>query len=114
MHELGYAIELIRTLDQLIEHEKIKEVREVTLTVGEATGIVPKLLHNCWPAAIDDNQKLKNCKLIINMVKTEAECNECHERFPLISFNGRCPKCHSYNYKIIVGTEFEITEIKVV
>ena len=112
MHELGYAIELIRTLEDFMEQESLSVISEVTLTVGEATGIVPRFFHECWPAAIEDSEKIKDCKLNITMVKAIGECHECEKQFPISDNKRKCPFCGCEDYDMVTGYEFEITEIK--
>ena len=114
MHELGYAIELIRTLEDVMVKEKLKEIKEVTLTVGEATGIVSKFMYDCWPAAIEDSETIKNCKLVIKEVRAIGTCRNCDHQYVITDHHGKCPKCGSEDYDLQTGYEFEITEIKAV
>ena len=114
MHELGYAIELIRTLEDVMVQEKLKEIKEVTLTVGEATGIISRFMYECWPAALEDSETIKNCKLIIKEVRAKGACRNCDEEYIISNYHGKCPKCGSEDYDFLTGYEFEITEIKAV
>lgn len=112
MHELGYAIEIIRTLEDFMETEHLSVIREVTLTVGEATGIVPRFMMECWPAAIADSDKIKDCELKIKEVKAFGECHNCDKQFPIAENKRICPFCGSEDYDMVTGYEFEISEIK--
>ena len=112
MHELGYAIELIRTLEDFMEENNLTDIHEVTLTVGEATGIVPRFMHECWPAAIEDSEKIKDCKLNINWIVSVGECHNCEKQFNIAENHRRCPYCGCEDYDTKTGYEFEITEIK--
>ena len=112
MHELGYAIEIIRTLEDFMDENRLTVISEVTLTVGEATGIVPKFMYDCWPAAIEDSEKIKDCKLVIKWVEAMGECHQCENIFPVAKSKRICPKCGCEDYDMKTGYEFEITEIK--
>ncbi|MBP3713219.1 MAG: hydrogenase maturation nickel metallochaperone HypA [Bacilli bacterium] len=112
MHELGYAVELIRTLEDVMEKENLKEIYEVTLTVGEATGIIPKFMYDCWPAALEDSDKIRNCKLIIKEVKAVGICSSCDNEYVVSEHHGKCPKCGSEDYNLATGYEFEISSIR--
>lgn len=114
MHELGYAIEIIRTLEDVMKKENLKEIKEVTLTVGEATGIVSRFMYECWPAAIEDSDSIKDCKLVIKEVPAIGACHDCDEEFIVSKFHGKCPKCGGEDYDLLTGYEFEISEIKAV
>ena len=112
MHELGYAIELIRTLEDFMQENDLTVISEVTLTVGEATGIVPRFMHECWPAAIEDSDLIHDCKLNINMIEAMGECHNCEKTFPIAKCKRVCPYCGCEDYDTKTGYEFEITEIK--
>ena len=112
MHELGYAIELIRTLEDFMEEEHLSVITEVTLTVGEATGIVPRFMYECWPAAIEDSEKIHDCVLKIKEIKSIGECHNCEKQFPIAECRRVCPYCGCEDYDTVTGYEFEISEIK--
>ena len=111
MHELGYATELVATLEELMVKEKLTEITEVTLTCGEATGIIPKYMYDCWPAAIEGT-KLETCVLKVETVPAWGRCRDCEERYVVSLTHGRCPKCGSEDYDMETGYEFEVTEIR--
>lgn len=111
MHELGFATELVATLEQLMDSEHITHIREVTLRVGEATGVIPRYLLECWPAAIEDS-RLPDCELKIDYVHAIASCRNCGHQYPASSTHGICPKCNSDEYDLANGYEFEVVEIR--
>lgn len=110
MHELGYAVEIVSTLEDYMKKEKLSEIQAVTLTVGEATGIVPHYMMDCWPAATE-NTKLAKTELRIDFKKAIGQCQKCDEEYVVSKTHGRCPKCGSEDYTMLSGYEFEITEI---
>ena len=112
MHELGYAIEIIRTLEDFLEENNLSIISEVTITIGEATGIVPRFLKECWPAAIEDSEKIKDCELKINWVESIGECHNCEKHFPIAKYRRVCPYCGCEDYDTKTGYEFEISEIR--
>ena len=95
-----------------MKENNLTEIKEVTLTVGEATGIVPKFFYDCWPAAIEDSDMISDCKLIINVVKGIGTCRNCDHQYVITDHHGKCPKCGSEDYDLQTGYEFEVTEIK--
>ena len=111
MHELGYCTALVDTLEELMVNENLTEISECTLTVGEATGVIPKYLIDCWPAAVEDT-KLEKCVLKVQFVHAKGQCRECEHEYVISAFHGHCPKCGCEDYNMISGYEFEVTEIK--
>lgn len=111
MHELGLCSEMVKTLLDLMESEKLTLIEEVTITVGEATGVVPRYMYDCWPAVVEDTVLAKT-KLKVNYVITLGRCHKCMHEYPLILNHEKCPECGCDEYDIINGYEFEITNIK--
>lgn len=110
MHELGFATELVSTLEDLMDQENLTKISSVTLKVGEATGVVPRFLLECWPAAIEDS-RLPDCELKIDYVHAVARCRDCGQEYPASSSHGKCPKCGCEDYELLNGYEFEVVEI---
>lgn len=111
MHELGYAVELVNTLLDYMDKEKLTEIHSVTLQVGEATGIIPRYMMECWPAAVEGT-KLAETKLKIDYVLAKGICRNCDYEYPITLSHGVCPKCGCDEYDMNTGYEFEITEIR--
>ena len=95
-----------------MEENGLTVISEITLTVGEATGIVPRFMMECWPAAVEDSEKIKDCKLKIDFIESIGECHECETQFPIAKNKRVCPKCGCEDYDTITGYEFEISEIR--
>ena len=111
MHELGYATELVSTLEDYAKENHLTKIDSVTLTVGEATGIIPRYMQECWPAAIEDSPLLADSKLKIDFILVKARCHNCDTEFVATECNGHCPKCGSDDFDMLNGYEFEVTEI---
>ena len=110
MHELGYATEIVSTLEDYMKENHLTEITSVTLLIGEATGVVPHYMEECWPAAIEGSA-LANAKLVIDFRKAQGRCRECDELYVISDTHGKCPKCGSEEYDFQNGYEFEISEI---
>ncbi len=113
MHELGIVFEVVRTVENAIANEDIASIDTIVLQVGELSGVIPIYLEECWPAAIDKNPLFKNTKLQLDVVKGMAKCQQCGEIFNVLSFEGYCPKCNSFDKDVLSGQEFLIKEILV-
>jgi len=51
MHELGILNSMIHTIERIIKEQELTEVNKLVIDVGELSGIVPKYIEECWPAA---------------------------------------------------------------
>lgn len=111
MHELGYAVEIVKTLEDYKIQEKLNIIKSVTLDVGEATGIVPSYLLECWDAATLESS-FRGCSLHINVIRGKAICRKCDCEFYVTDTHGVCPKCGSDLFDVDNSAyTFEISEI---
>lgn len=68
MHELGILRQIVRTVEQIAEKNRIKSVKHITLEVGHDSGIVPRYMNRLFPLAADAFPLLKSTELRICMV----------------------------------------------
>ena len=110
MHELSLCNEMVHTLEDLMKKEKLSRIEEITVEVGEVTGVLPRYMEECWKPA-SESTRLEGSKLNIVYIPAKAVCKKCGEEY-LTSKNPKCPKCGSDEKELLNGFEFEITEIK--
>ena len=68
MHEMGIILHLARMLDETAEAEKLKKISEVTLQVGEVSGIMTDLFVDCWRYFREKHPVLADCELVLETV----------------------------------------------
>ena len=110
MHELGLCNEMVHTLEDLMKKEGLKSIQEITVEVGEITGVLPRYMEECWGPA-SEGTSLEGSKLKIDFIPAKARCKSCGKDY-LSSNNPKCPFCGSEEKELENGFEFEITEIK--
>ena len=114
MHELGIVFNIIKQVDEVAKANNVKNVLEVTLEIGEVSGIVNSYLSDCWTWAVNNrSQFMKDCKLNIITIKAKSFCDDCNESFDTL-INGKvCPRCKGKNTYLLTGNETIIKNIKV-
>ena len=110
MHELGLCAEMVRTLEDIMKKEKLSSIKEISLDIGEATGVLPRFMTECWAEASKES-KLKGSALKINLIPARGICQHCHTEYELSKHN-KCPECGYGEMEQTSGFEFEITEIQ--
>ncbi len=110
MHELGLCNEMVHTLEDLMKKENLSHIQEITVEIGEITGVLPRYMEECWGPA-SENTRLEGAKLNIVFIPAKASCKKCGREY-LTSENEKCPDCGSEEKELLNGFEFEITEIK--
>jgi len=68
MHEFGVLCQAIRMADRIAAEHNIRQVKHITLEIGEESGYVPLFFEKLFPAAIDAFPAMKGAQLRMKMV----------------------------------------------
>lgn len=68
MHELGVLYQAVRAVERIALEHRIKQIKHLTLEVGEESTFVPAYLKKLFPLAADRSPLLQNAQLCIRMV----------------------------------------------
>ena len=112
MHELSYITRIIPLAVEAAGENRITNVREVSIAVGEMTGAVPELLGKAYRESTPGTL-LENSDLVVTMVPVTAVCDECENNYhPSKENDYCCPSCGSKKSRIISGREVTLVSIK--
>jgi len=129
MHEWALAEAILTSAKQVAEQEKLKEVTEVTIKVGELQQIEPPILRFALSQMKSD--LFKNTKFHILKAKSTLKCRVCANpwQFSLKKLDKataeaihfvpeaahsfiKCPKCGSPDFEIVSGRGVWLQDIK--
>lgn len=110
MHEVGIISAMLKTLERVMEEEGLTHVDKVVLEVGELSGVVPRYMEECFPAAIYKTP-FEDLKMEMEVIPGVIQCLDCEAEFPVRDEALRCPECGSDKIKPAGGTGFVIKEI---
>lgn len=110
MHELGVAIEVVKTVEDFAKKNGVTKIDTLVLQIGELSSMIPRYIEACFPAAVDGTL-LQGTKLKIEILPGNAICKACAKVFNLIASESRCPNCGGEDWEILCGKEFSIKEI---
>ncbi len=111
MHELGIVYNIVERVLKVVKDNNLSEVKTIVLEVGERSGVVPKYLHACYPAAVDGTM-LENTILEVEEITATSVCRDCGKVFVTLENGGLCTACGSGNAKDITGGEFTLKSIE--
>ena len=111
MHEMGIILHLARTLDETAEAEKLKKISEVTLQVGEVSGIMTDLFVDCWNYFRAKHPVLRDCELVLETIPAVTWCDNCKRTYETVKYGRTCPYCQSGETWLQRGNECVIKEI---
>ncbi len=129
MHEWALAEAIITSARQIAEKEKLKEVSEVTIKVGELQQVEPQILRFALSQMKTD--LFKNAKFRILKAKSTLKCRVCGTAWKFntkkIDFATaeaihfvpevahtyiKCPKCGSPDFEIVSGRGVWLEDLK--
>lgn len=110
MHELGIVVHIVQTVEDFAVENGLTRIDTVVLQIGELSGVVPRYIEACYPAAVNGTS-LQETKLQIEILPGNAVCNKCSKVFNLLQNDYKCPSCGENDYEILCGKEFVIKEI---
>jgi len=112
MHELGIVFHIIKTVERIGDENKLTMVSEVTLELGEVSGVIPNELNDCWTWAVKKTELMKDAKLILETIPALTFCESCKETYQTVQYGRICPFCGSELTYLIQGNEINLKEIK--
>lgn len=112
MHELALTKGIIDIVNSEAEKSGFKNVLEITLRVGEYSGIVPQCLREFFPIAAAGSVA-EGAELVIEPVKARFRCLECGYEGEADRKSACCPECRSTAIKMTSGREFFVESLKV-
>ena len=114
MHELGIVVHVIKQAETLAKNNNVQKVVEITLEVGEVSGVVKEYFVDAFEWAKKRTEYLKECKLNYITIEGKSYCRDCKEFFKTTEHGKTCPKCGSSNTYLVTGNQMSIRDIKVV
>ena len=112
MHELGIVFHIIDSLEEIGKENQLCKIANVTLEIGEVTGVVDSYLRDCWRWAADKHELLKDSELIIEAIPAVTYCEGCKKTYSTVKYGKICPYCSSEKTYLIAGNEFNIKDIE--
>lgn len=112
MHELAITRNIIAIVDSESEKNGFERVVEISLRVGEYSGIVPSCIREFFPIAAKGT-KAENAELTIEMIPASFLCLDCGYEGAADRVNHCCPVCRSDALKMTAGREFFVENLKV-
>ena len=112
MHELALTEGIIAIVEQEARKNGFERVLEITLKVGEFSGVVPDCLREFFPIA-SRGTAAEGAALRIEPVPAAFRCEGCGFEGPLPRHTACCPDCGGEVKRMIAGREFFVENLKV-
>ncbi len=110
MHELGILSALVHTVEGIVQDEGLTEVEKIVIEVGELSGIVPRYIEQCYPAAVYKTFMEKTALELV-IVPGIVNCRGCGQVFNAAANDLFCPGCGGQDLDILSGNDMIVREI---
>ncbi|MCR5640059.1 MAG: hydrogenase maturation nickel metallochaperone HypA [Lachnospiraceae bacterium] len=112
MHELGVVFHVIDNVKEVCQENELTKVSSVTIQLGTVSAVIPSYLKDCWKWAVEREELMKGCALVIEPIEAITFCEDCKSEYDTIKHGKICPNCGSEHTYLLQGNEFMIKEIE--
>ncbi len=110
MHEYSIVQSLIKSCEENTEKNDATKVTKVVLKIGVLSGIEVDQLQVAFDTFKNDTV-CSEANLVINMQKIKILCNDCQNSQELDINEFICPKCKSFDVKVLDGEEMYLMSL---
>jgi len=111
MHEYSIVQSLIDSCDEHAKKNSAKKVTKVVIKIGVLSGVEPHLLSEAFEA-FKQGTICHEANLVINIQKVKVHCNSCLAELELEKNEFICPKCGSFDIKVLDGEEMYLMSLE--
>ena len=114
MHELGIVVHVIKLVEELAKKNNVKQVVELTLEVGEVSGVVKQYFLDAFEWSKKRTEYMKECKLNYIILEAITYCEDCQQTYSTTKYGKTCPHCGSEHTYLVTGRDVSIKDVKVI
>lgn len=112
MHELALTEGIIDIIGSEQKKQGFSRVLEISLRIGEFSGIVPQCIEEFFPIAAAGSCA-EHAELHVETIPAAFRCLDCGYEGPADRKNACCPLCRSTALRMTAGREFFVDSLKV-
>ena len=120
MHEMSLAQSLLDIVRQEMQAHALTQLKEVKVTCGRLSGVVPEAMHTAFTALIRQTD-LDGASLELELIPLQLCCAHCQTIFSpqdesslaVLAAFAPCPTCHQeIGHQVLAGKELNIEYIE--
>jgi len=112
MHELAISKGIIEIVNSEQKKQGFERVLEISLKVGEFSGLVPECIREFFPIAAAGSCAEK-AELSIEPIRARFKCLDCDYEGDIDRKKACCLKCGSTAIRMTAGRDFFVESLKV-
>ena len=75
------------SLEKIGKENQLSEIANVTLEIGEVSGVVDAYLKDCWKWAVRKSDLLKKAELITETIEAVTFCEDCGSTYSTVKLS---------------------------
>ena len=111
MHEMALAQGMLDIVLSYAEKNEVNKVTEISVLVGEMTGVVADSLEFCF-TSLARGTKAEGAVIKIKSIPLRATCGDCQRTSAIENYNFTCPHCGSVRMRVISGRELRVESLE--
>ena len=112
MHEMSLAESMLQIIEDTARKQGFTRVRTVWLEIGQLACVEQESLRFGFDV-VTRGSIAQQARLEIIETAGQGRCEKCDEVFPLPALYEACPKCGSYDVRVIGGDAMRVKELEV-
>ncbi|MFA8436060.1 MAG: hydrogenase maturation nickel metallochaperone HypA [Marinifilaceae bacterium] len=110
MHEFSIINNIIQTITEIAEQEKLCRITRITLVIGKMRRIVPSILEYAFRISSKDTLA-ENAEICIESIPIKMQCKDCNHISEIIDDLYICLACGGTGLQLHSGKELYIKSI---
>lgn len=111
MHELAVCQGLIAAVERVAARERAGRVTGLTVKLGALCGVEPSLLENAFAIA-RAGTIAATANLTIAALPVRIACDACGDLAEVPAGRLLCPRCASWQVRVVAGEELELARVE--
>src|SRR5262245_17239149 len=112
MHELAVCQALIGEVERVARRNSARRVVSIELSVGQLSGVEPKLLEHAFPIAAAGSLAAE-ASLVIRFVEPRVRCRTCGAESSARPNHLLCGACQGWQVDVVAGEELMLQRVEV-
>lgn len=112
MHELPVTESILNITNEYARNSGASRVTAINLVIGQLSSIVDDSLRFYWDIVAEDSL-CQGATLRFERIPAKLACQDCGLEYTIPERLTPCPRCSSFNTRVISGEEFYVESIEI-
>lgn len=112
MHELSVTESILNIASEYAQNSGASRVTAINLVIGQLSSIVDDSVRFYWDL-VAENSLCQGAALHFERIAAKLVCQDCGLEYNIPERLTPCPRCASFNTRVVSGEEFFVESIEI-